>query len=872
MKPISRTIAIWLGTIIVISGISVGALYAYLLMDRHQQEYLRDVGSRADFIANELAIDLWTYNEPSLEHISQTVISLSNVKAIRILDDTDKTLFARGDMSSAGDIVLENKIRYQGREIGRMLIAFAPFDRTAIMEHTLITAVAVLIPVLLASILLTYFILKIYLSNPLNDLVKGITSISEGRYLDNFSVKGGLELNIIANSVNSLSEKLYHRETKLKENEKKLKESLEKYKVLFNAFPLGITVTDPCGNILETNSQAEKILGVPKLDHEKRSIYGDAWRIIRPDGSCMPREEYAGVRALKENRLIKNSDQGFIRPDGRIVWLNVTAVPVPLDSHGVLVAYADITEQKHLGLDLHAYRNIVSSTDDFISLVDAGYVYRIVNDSYLRTTQKNTEDIIGQTIASVLGEDVFNKIIKERFDRCLTGEVVRFQTWVEYPEAGRRFMDFTYSPYMENGMIRGVTVNGRDITERKRAEERLKELNANLEKMVSERTALAEMRTQQLRELAIELSMAEDRERRRLSAVLHDDLQQHLAYVKVRARLAATAPDDRSDSPDRREFEDIGDLVQAGIDKCRNLCYELTPPELYQDGLLSALESVIDDFCERYGLKIDFTADPGSEPDSSILASMLFRSIRELLNNIAKHSKTDAATIHMRCDGDQILVNVADAGNGCDLVEVRSRKGTEAGFGLFNIVDRMNFLGGQVEFMSADGQGFRARLKVPKHLDIHERASDRPSPSGGHFHTGAHEPAGYDATPVETGCIRILIADDHDLMRAGLVELLQGHPDLRVVGEAANGMEAVRLATQLEPDVILMDVSMPELDGIEAAMEIHRMHPEIRIIGISMNVDAATRRRMMNAGAGAFLSKAGSFEALVREIRQPERR
>jgi DNA-binding NarL/FixJ family response regulator len=109
-------------------------------------------------------------------------------------------------------------------------------------------------------------------------------------------------------------------------------------------------------------------------------------------------------------------------------------------------------------------------------------------------------------------------------------------------------------------------------------------------------------------------------------------------------------------------------------------------------------------------------------------------------------------------------------------------------------------------------------------------------------------------------------------MRAGLAELLQGHPDLRVAGEAADGVEAVRLAAEIQPDVILMDVSMPRLDGIEATAEIRRRLPGIRIIGISMNTDAATRRKMRNAGASTLLSKAGSFENLIQEIRQTKQR
>ena len=88
-----------------------------------------------------------------------------------------------------------------------------------------------------------------------------------------------------------------------------------KYQTLFQFFPYGITVSDSKGKIIETNAAAEKLLGLNRAKHEQRSIYGKEWRIIRTDGSDMPSEEWAGVIALKENRVVSNVEMGFVWAD-----------------------------------------------------------------------------------------------------------------------------------------------------------------------------------------------------------------------------------------------------------------------------------------------------------------------------------------------------------------------------------------------------------------------------------------------------------------------------------------------------------------------------------------------------------------------------
>jgi DNA-binding NarL/FixJ family response regulator len=114
--------------------------------------------------------------------------------------------------------------------------------------------------------------------------------------------------------------------------------------------------------------------------------------------------------------------------------------------------------------------------------------------------------------------------------------------------------------------------------------------------------------------------------------------------------------------------------------------------------------------------------------------------------------------------------------------------------------------------------------------------------------------------------IRVLLADDHKVMRQGLIKLIANQPGLSIVGEAANGREAVELARNLQPNVVIMDVSMPEMDGIEASRRLKAELPKVRIIGLSMFEDEQTAHRMYAAGAEAFVAKTASSAELLKAI------
>lgn len=116
--------------------------------------------------------------------------------------------------------------------------------------------------------------------------------------------------------------------------------------------------------------------------------------------------------------------------------------------------------------------------------------------------------------------------------------------------------------------------------------------------------------------------------------------------------------------------------------------------------------------------------------------------------------------------------------------------------------------------------------------------------------------------------IRVIIADDHTIVREGLKTLLQKDFNIDVVGEAENGREAVRLAKSLKPDMILMDIGMPELNGIEATKQVVKEVAETKVIGLSMHSDKQFIRGMFNAGAHAYLLKDCAADELLDAIQQ----
>ena len=222
-------------------------------------------------------------------------------------------------------------------------------------------------------------------------------------------------------------------------------------------------------------------------------------------------------------------------------------------------------------------------------------------------------------------------------------------------------------------------------------------------------------------------------------------------------------------------------------------------------------------------------------------------------------------------------LSVIDAGRGFDAGgDPASAPARAERFGLFSLRERLTLAGGSLEIESVAGEGSRVTATCPPSAGRGGARSpffaDEPAPAA----DGAPDeparvtdPAPHADPAGPPAPLRVLIADDNRIIQLSVGSLLAAAADVEVVGRAADGIEAVSLAMELDPDVILMDVSMPKLDGVEATRRVKAVAPHVRVIGLSMHETDDRERDMFEAGAERYVVKDGPPDALLHALRTP---
>jgi len=357
-------------------------------------------------------------------------------------------------------------------------------------------------------------------------------------------------------------------------------------------------------------------------------------------------------------------------------------------------------------------------------------------------------------------------------------------------------------------------------------------------------------RTKRLHALALQLARAEEIERRRLSHLLHDEMQQLLAGARLHAAVLQRGgePDVMADS-----LQYVTSLLDRAIAASRQLAIELSPPVLYEAGLTEALVSLARWSEQHHGVAVAFESSEPIGVDDQGVAAFAFQAVRELVFNVAKHSGVMKTAVTLdRADASSIRIVVADEGKGFVASEGLPANRHE-GFGLFSIRERAEALGGSFSIESVPGEGTRVFLELPF-----------PSPASEDAASSASE---RERVAKGRAPIRVLIADDHQVFRNGLVAILKGEPDIIIVGEAADGVEAIEKVRELHPDVVVMDISMPRMSGLDATRAIAAEDPRPAVVILSMYEARDWTQPTLEAGASAFLTKGVSAGQLLTAVR-----
>ncbi|HSF08966.1 MAG TPA: response regulator [Nitrospirales bacterium] len=410
-----------------------------------------------------------------------------------------------------------------------------------------------------------------------------------------------------------------------------------------------------------------------------------------------------------------------------------------------------------------------------------------------------------------------------------------------------------------NDKLIGFAKVVRDKSAQKDTSDKLAELNRTLEERVIQRTRELTRNQERLRAMASDLTVTEQRERRRLATDLHD----YLAQLLVVCRLKLSQGQSMSDKETLlKVIQEADTLLDQSLTYTRTLVSQLSPTCLYEFGLHAALVWLGTEMGKQ-GLTVNLKCADETPPLPEDQAVLVFQSVRELLYNVLKHSGVNEVMVNLSLQQDNhLLIEVKDFGCGFRENPEERNEQSPTNFGLFSIRERLEALGGEMVLNSAQKKGTQVLLRIPidhSDEDVQLRAA-KPTPVHAVKHASVSRP------PSEK--IRILLADDHKMVREGFCHILNAQVDFEVVGEAEDGNHALTLCESLRPDVVVMDLHMPKMDGLEAIKRIKEFLPDTVMIGLSVYDTPDVARWFREAGAAAFVTKGGPAKNLVTIVRK----
>jgi PAS domain S-box-containing protein len=494
----------------------------------------------------------------------------------------------------------------------------------------------------------------------------------------------------------------------------------------------------------------------------------------------------------------------------------------------------------------HPYRLLVETINDGVATLDAAGVVLFANSHFAAILRADAENIVGTSVREHVSADdwkIVQGLIAEGLSNSVQGEIS-----LEAAEGRRRLVRLAVSP-VKSSEPPTVCVVATELTELVEANEALRS------------------NEESLRLLSARLLKLQDEERRHIARDLHDITGQKLAVLAMALSQVINRKNAGLDSESRRVLSECSALSKQVGEEIRTLSYLLHPPLLDELGLPAAVKWYAEGFEQRTGIrvKVDIVSDFARlSPDVEVA---LFRIVQESLTNVHRYSGSSSAYVRVKINSKKIELQIGDFGKGIhgDVLNSRTGKVAPLGVGIQGMKERIRQLGGALEITSKPNHGTQVTATLPL---AHTQASSIVERGGGIAASSAGRAAESSAPERNISRKQILIADDHEMLRRGLRAMLEKEMEWDICGEAVDGQDAVDKANTLRPDLVILDINMPVLNGLAAVRQISRNRPQTKILVFTVHDSDQTAKEIQASGAHGYLTKSNASDNLLRVVRE----